>query len=78
MPLNNVKEGPVKEMLSIPLQQTARYIREYYEDITEDEAVILEAVFEEELEVIGEEYEHCYISFLASTILSIVRKICSF
>lgn len=56
MPLNNVKEGPVKEMLSIPLQQTARYIREYYEDITEDEAVILEAVFEEELEVIGEEY----------------------
>ena len=33
----NVQDGSIKEMLSIPFQQTARYIQEYPDEVTEEE-----------------------------------------
>lgn len=41
-----VEPGSVKEMLSIPLQQTARYFRDYPDDITQDELEAVSAVLE--------------------------------
>lgn len=32
-----VKDGSIKEMLSVPFQQTARYLNEYPDDVTEEE-----------------------------------------
>lgn len=57
MPVKNIPPGPVKEMLSIPLQQTARYMREHGEDITVEEKEILQAVFECDMEQLGEKYD---------------------
>lgn len=45
MPKLDVEKGPIREALSIPLQQTARYILEHENEITEDEAKILEIAF---------------------------------
>lgn len=56
MPLKGIPGGPVKEMLSIPMQQTARYIRDHYDDITAEEKEVLESVFIVDLNVIGQEY----------------------
>ena len=33
MKLENIPKGSVKEVLSIPMQQTARYVKEHYEEI---------------------------------------------
>lgn len=41
-----VEPGSVKEMLSIPLQQTARYFREFPDDVTQDELEAISAVME--------------------------------
>jgi hypothetical protein len=46
MPANDIKAGPIRESLSIPLQQTARYISEHPDDITEEEQKILQSVFD--------------------------------
>lgn len=40
-----IQPGPVREVLSVPLQQTARYIKEHYADITEKEMEVLSSVF---------------------------------
>lgn len=40
----NVVQGGKQEMLSIPFQQTARYVKTYGEDITEDEYIIIDKV----------------------------------
>lgn len=40
-----IPKGEIGEMLSIPLQQTARYLKEHYDDITEEEAEILQRGF---------------------------------
>lgn len=37
LPLLGIESGSIKEMLSIPFQQTARYLQEYPEDISADE-----------------------------------------
>lgn len=57
MPIKGIPSGPVKEMMAVPLQQTARYIKEYPEEITGEEREILEAVFEGEIENLGELYQ---------------------
>ena len=49
----NVDSASVKEALSIPIQQTARYIGNYSEDITESEWKILNSVFKNESNKIG-------------------------
>ena len=41
-----VEPGSVKEALSIPFQQTARYLSEYPDDVTEEEAEAIDAVLE--------------------------------
>ena len=43
-PLLNVSKGSKKEMLSVPFQQTARYLRDYPEDVTEDEKNVISAI----------------------------------
>ena len=48
--------GPVGEMLSIPLQQTGRYVKEHYDDITESEEEILSKMFSVELSELAEKY----------------------
>ena len=56
MPSHGIPGSPVKEMLSIPIQQTARYLRDYPDEITRDERTVLEAVFEKDLDSIGADY----------------------
>lgn len=56
MPTHGISGSPVKEMLSIPIQQTARYIRDYPDEITQDEREVLEAVFVKDLDSIGADY----------------------
>ncbi|MCR5547066.1 MAG: DUF6020 family protein, partial [Lachnospiraceae bacterium] len=44
LPAMNVAPGGVQEGLSVPLQQTARYLTEYPDDITEEEKEILNQI----------------------------------
>jgi len=37
LPMANVKDGSVREALSVPFQQTARYIKEYSDEVTKQE-----------------------------------------
>lgn len=57
MPLAGIGKGPAGEMMSVPLQQTARYLREHFDEVTEDEAAVLEAGFEVELSAIADRYK---------------------
>lgn len=56
MPINDIKKGSVREALSIPIQQTSRYVRMHYNEITPEEQAVLEDVFTKELEEIGNAY----------------------
>lgn len=56
MPMAGIGKGPAGEMLSIPLQQTARYLRDHYEEVTPKEAAVLQKGFEVPLEKIGGRY----------------------
>lgn len=56
MPAMGIGKGPTGEMLSVPLQQTARYLREHMEDVTEGEKAILEEGFSTDLEQIAKAY----------------------
>jgi len=49
MPMKGIEAGEVGEALSIPLQQTARYIKTHYAELTEEETEILESLFEIDL-----------------------------
>lgn len=53
MPYHNIAKGPTGEMLSIPLQQTARYLREHYDELTLEEAEVLQEGFLVELSSVG-------------------------
>ena len=44
LPAANISAGPFHEMLSVPFQQTARYVRDYPEDITEEEYAVIDAI----------------------------------
>lgn len=46
-----------REMLSVPLQQTARYVKEHYDEITEEEMDILSGLFYVEVWELAELYE---------------------
>ncbi len=50
-----VEDGSIKEMLSIPFQQTARYLLEYPDDVTEEEAQAIEDVLD--YNALAERYE---------------------
>lgn len=52
-----ISQGEVGEMLSIPLQQTARYLKEHYDEITEEEAEVLGRGFTVSLKQVGEIYD---------------------
>jgi hypothetical protein len=56
MPANDIKAGPIRESLSIPLQQTARYISEHPDDITQEEQKILQSVFDVDIYELPEMY----------------------
>ena len=52
-----IASGEIGETLSIPLQQTARYAREHYEDITEEEMEILTHLFQKDMNTLAEVYD---------------------
>lgn len=48
-PLNHFTPGSIREALSIPAQQTARYLREYPGDVTREELEIINKVWNSEI-----------------------------
>ena len=52
----NVGRSSITEALSIPLQQTARYIRDYREDVTEQEWGVLNSIFKNKANELGRIY----------------------
>ena len=48
LPALGVAEGPFAELMSIPFQQTARYVRDYPDDVTSEEAEAIAAVIDYE------------------------------
>lgn len=56
MESRNIPKGSIREVLTIPLQQTARYVKEHYEEITPEEAQILQEGFEVELSELANLY----------------------
>lgn len=51
MPLHHIdRGGNTGDMLSIPLQQTARYLREHFDELTEEESAVLQECFAVELD----------------------------
>lgn len=56
MPVNDIQKGNKADMLSIPLQQTARYLKEYPDEVTTEEAEILQEGFEADLSGIASAY----------------------
>lgn len=56
MPLHGIGKGPTGEMLSVPLQQTARYLREHPDEVTEEERAVLQAGFDVEPGELAEKY----------------------
>lgn len=48
LPFFRVKDGSIREMLSIPFQQTARYIQEYAYEVTEEERMAIDKVLDYE------------------------------
>lgn len=50
----DVQHNSPKEMLSLPFQQTARYVRDYGDEVTEEERVAIDGVLRYEL--LAEEY----------------------
>lgn len=53
----NVKQASMREALSIPLQQTARYIRDYSEDVSCSEWSVLNSVFQNHAKDLGLYYQ---------------------
>jgi hypothetical protein len=53
----NYERSSIKEAFSIPIQQTARYIRDHSVDITESEWVVLNSIFQNKANTLGMYYE---------------------
>ena len=51
----NIYPGGIQESFSLPFQMTARYVRDYPEDISEEEATVIDRVLT--LEDLGERYD---------------------
>lgn len=56
IPLNGIQKGNKADMLSVPLQQTARYLRDHFNEVTVEEATILQEGFTEDLTAIAAAY----------------------
>lgn len=56
MPVNNIAKGSEREMMSIPLQATARYLKYHMDELTEEEREVLEDLFNVELSVVANDY----------------------
>ena len=56
MRVEGIPDGSAREALSIPLQQTARYVKEHYDEVTPEEVKTLQSVFTVELEQLAEIY----------------------
>lgn len=54
-PIFDVREGSVKEMLSVPFQQTARYVIKHEEELTDDEIETIDQVLS--YQTIKEKYD---------------------
>lgn len=52
----DIKEASVREMLSVPLQQTGRYLKYYPDDLSQKEKDALNNIFEGELDSIAKLY----------------------
>jgi len=57
LPFRGIEPGEIGEALSIPLQQTARYIVRHGEEISSKERDVLEELFDAELSEIAEQYD---------------------
>ena len=55
LPAANISAGPFHEMLSVPFQQTARYVRDHPEDITSEEYAVIDAILG--MEDLAERYD---------------------
>lgn len=55
LPALNITAGPFYELLSVPFQQTARYVRDYPDDITEEEYAVIDAILG--MEDLAERYD---------------------
>lgn len=44
LPICRVTPGSIREALSVPFQQTARYVKEYEEDVTDEEREAIDAI----------------------------------
>ena len=54
-PLLDVSQGSIREMLSVPFQQTARYVKYAEEDITDSEREVIDSVLD--YDVLAESYD---------------------
>lgn len=57
LPKMGILEGPIREKLSIPLQQTARYLKEYENDVSKEEQEALEGLFGEKWQELARIYD---------------------
>ena len=58
MPIRNIPAGSVREAMSVPLMQTAKYIEKHSGEVTSEEKEVLLSVFEvNNLEQIAEAYD---------------------
>jgi len=53
----NIQDGSIREALSVPIQQTARYMRNHEDDVTEYEWKILDDIFDGNAHELGDVYE---------------------
>lgn len=49
LPICHITPGSIREVLSVPFQQTARYVKEYEEDVTTEEREAINAVLKYDL-----------------------------
>lgn len=54
LPICNITPGHIREALSVPLQQTARYVSNY--DLEDDEKELIERFFHNDISIIKEKY----------------------
>lgn len=55
LPMAGITDGSVREALSIPFQQTARYVRDHGDEVTEEERQAIDAVLQ--YDVLGKVYD---------------------
>lgn len=46
LPMAGVADGSIREMLSIPMQQTARYVKYHSDEVTQEEKAAISAIFD--------------------------------